>query len=387
MEIWIRQSMAYHPHVDGPMPYPVPGWMWDRDLGLQAYSERMPWIQRMEDLGFDGIIFTEHHYGPNGGLTPSPMILLSAATQVTSRIKLATMGIALSLYPNPVRVAEDLAILDNLSRGRVVPGFISAVPQSLHAYNMKIEEEAGRYHEAYDLLIRAWTDPNPFEWHSDYYDFPLVSILPRPLQQPHPPIWTTATSDQSIQWAAKHKISFIAAGPTKQCSDILDYYKSYAESECGWTPTRENRGIFREIYVNGTNAEFDERFDEILNQERENAYPWGPEARAMGAETAPFERPGLEGLTRERFRLKSYTWKKEGGRPDRGVGRGIAQVKSGHFLLGHPESLTQQIIEQQKATNAGVLVIRPEMGNMSLKEAGDGMELFAKEVLPVVSKL
>ena len=93
MEVWIRQSMAYHPHVDGPMPYPVPGWMWDRELGQQLYKERMPFIQRMEDVGFDGIIFTEHHYGPNGGLTPSPMIALAAATQVTEQIKLVTMGI------------------------------------------------------------------------------------------------------------------------------------------------------------------------------------------------------------------------------------------------------------------------------------------------------
>src|SRR5437762_4187241 len=108
--------MAYHPHTDGPMPYPVPGWMWDRDLGQKLYSERMPFIRRMEDAGFDGIIFTEHYYGPNGGLTPSPMIVLSAATQVTHRIKLITMGISLALYAQPVRVAEDLAILDNLSR-------------------------------------------------------------------------------------------------------------------------------------------------------------------------------------------------------------------------------------------------------------------------------
>src|SRR3954468_24173741 len=131
MEVWIRQSMAYHPHVDGPMPYPVPGWMWDRDLGQRLYGERMPFIRRIEDLGFDGIIFTEHHYGPNGGLTPSPMIVLSAATQVTHRIKLVTMGIALALYAQPVRVAEDLAILDNLSEGRLVVGFISSGPQAL----------------------------------------------------------------------------------------------------------------------------------------------------------------------------------------------------------------------------------------------------------------
>jgi hypothetical protein len=65
----------------------------------------------------------------------------------------------------------------------------------------------------------------------------------------------------------------------------------------------------------------------------------------------------------------------------------MAQIKNGHYLMGDPETLTRQIIEQQKQTNAGVLVIRPEMGNMSLQEAGDGMELFAREVLPVVRDL
>ena len=375
MEVWIRQSMAYHPHVDGPMPYPVPGWMWDRDLGKQLYGERMPFISRMEDAGFDGIIFTEHHYGPNGGLTPSPMIMLSAATQVTHHIKLVTMGISLALYPHPVRVAEELAMLDNLSEGRLVVGFISSGAQNSYAFNLKLEEEPGRYHEAYELILKAWTDPNPFDWHGEYYDYECVSILPRPYQQPHPQMWTTATSDQSIQWAARNHISFVAAGPTTQCSAILDSYQSYAEAECGWTPGPANRGIFREVYVSPTRASFEEKFDEIASQETENAYP------------TQLEHRNLRELDRGRYAMKTYTWKKEGGRPVRGVGRGMAQIKSGHYLIGDPDSLIEQITEQQKATNAGILVIRPEMGNMSLQEAGDGMELFAREVLPVVSKL
>jgi len=375
MEVWIRQSMAYHPHVDGPMPYPVPGWMWDRELGLSLYRERMPFVRRMEELDFDGIIFTEHHYGPNGGLTPSPMILLSAATQVTNRIKLVTMGISLGLYTQPVRVAEELALLDNLSEGRLVVGFISSGAQSLYAFNLKLEEEAGRYHEAYDLIMRAWTDPNPFEWRGEFYDYGCVSILPRPYQVPHPPIWTTATSDQSIQWAAKQRINFIAAGPTQQCIDILDTYQQYAEAECGWTPSTANRGIFREIYVTPTRASFQEKIDEIASQERENAYP------------RELEHPDLRDLDRGRYVLKTYSWKKEGGRPARGVGWGTAEIKSGHFLLGDPDSLIKQITEQQKATKAGVLVIRPEMGNMTLQEAGDGMELFAREVLPAIRAL
>jgi alkanesulfonate monooxygenase SsuD/methylene tetrahydromethanopterin reductase-like flavin-dependent oxidoreductase (luciferase family) len=367
--------MAYHPHTDGPMPYPVPGWMWDGVLGRQLYSERMPFIRLMDELGFDGIIFTEHHYGPNGGLTPSPMIVLSAATQVTHRIKLITMGISLALYAQPVRVAEDLAVLDNLSEGRLVVGFISSGAQALTQFNFDPDEAAGRYHEAYDLILKAWTDPNPFEWHGEHYTYPCVSILPRPYQQPHPPIWTTVRSDQGIAWAARNRLSIIAAGPTTQCTQILDAYQSQAESECGWTPSVANRGIFREIHVTPTRARYEEKFAEIMSQERENAYPEEP------------EHADLRTLHQATFTPKTYSWKKDGGRPDRGVGWGMAQVQNGHFLLGDPDTLIERITQQQRETGAGVLVIRPEMGNMSLQEASDGMKLFAREVLPAIRDL
>ncbi len=264
-------------------------------------------------------------------------------------------------------------------------GYISSHAQSLYAYGLKPEEEAGRYHEAHDLIVRAWTDPNPFEWHGEYFNYKCVSILPRPYQQPHPPIWTTATSDQSIHWAAQHKISFIAAGPTAQCEQILNTYQSYAQAECGWTPSPANRGIFREILVSPTRAAYEEKFEEIAAQERENA--WGADSTSASPYPRELQHPDLRELDRGRYEMKTYSWKKDGGRPDRGVGWGMKQIKSGHFLLGDPDSLIQQITEQKKQTNAGVLVIRPEMGNMPLKDVGDGMELFAKEVLPVVRKL
>src|SRR5438874_10362846 len=117
----------------------------------------MSYMRSVDELAFDGLIFTEHHYGPNGGLTPSPTVMLAAATQVTQRIKLVTMGIALALYPHPVRVAEELAMVDNLSHGRLVVGFISSGGQSLYAYNVPVEGERERYHQAYDLIEQAWT--------------------------------------------------------------------------------------------------------------------------------------------------------------------------------------------------------------------------------------
>src|SRR5207253_1954012 len=114
MEVWVRQQMAYVHPDHTPMPFPVPGAMWDRELGRRLYAERFSFVRRMDDLGLDGLVFTEHHYGPNGGLTPSPVVMLAAAAGVTQHAKLVTLGIVLSLYGQPVRVAEELAMVDNL---------------------------------------------------------------------------------------------------------------------------------------------------------------------------------------------------------------------------------------------------------------------------------
>jgi alkanesulfonate monooxygenase SsuD/methylene tetrahydromethanopterin reductase-like flavin-dependent oxidoreductase (luciferase family) len=373
MEVWIRQSMPYH-REEGPTPFPVPGWMWDRQKGERLYAERMQYIRRVDELGFDGIIFTEHHYGPNGGLTPSPTVAMAAATQVTERIKLVTMGIALALYPHPVRVAEELAMIDNLSGGRLVVGYISSGGQSLYAYNVPVAEERERYHEAYELINKAWTEENPFEWHSEYFDYKCVSILPRPVQVPHPPIWTTATAKESIEWAAEKHISLISHGPTTECAERLGYYRSYAEKECSWAPDPANTAIAREFYIAPTRAKLDEMVDHVFGRDRENAYSF------------IFEEPNLRELERGRAQLRSYDYLSS-GRAFRGADATTHGMESGQFLAGVPDTLTERIVAQQKATGAGVLVIRPEMGDMPMQEVGDGLELFAREVLPVVHQL
>ena len=212
MQVWIRQSMPYHCQEEGPMPFPVPGWMWDRSLGETLYKDRMRFIRRVDESGIDGIIFTEHHYGPNGGLTPSPLITLAAATQVTERIKLVTMGLSLALYSQPVRVAEEVAMVDNLSGGRVIVGIMSSGAQNLYSYSVAAEEERGRKEEAYDLIVKAWTEENPFAWHGEYFDYECVSILPRPMQTPHPPIWSPVSAVESFTWSARNRIGAITSG-------------------------------------------------------------------------------------------------------------------------------------------------------------------------------
>ncbi len=375
MEVWIRQSMAYQCVDDGPMPFPVPGRLWDRALGHELYTERMKFIRRVDQLGFDGLIFTEHHYGPNGGLTPSPVVMLSAASQVTEQIKLVTMGISLSVYEQPVRLAEELAMIDNLSHGRLVVGLITSAAQSLFAFSVPVDEERSRYHEAYDLMVRAWPDPDPFEWRGQHFNYDCVSILPRPLQEPHPPIWTTCSSEESLQWAARNRFKLVAPGTVTQTKDIIDFYREYAERECGWSPTSADFGMAREFYIAPMQAQVDELLPSLIARDEVNSI------------NPRFRVPELTSLLRQQWSTRTYEYGSRLGRPA-GSGLSPEGYAGGQFLVGDPEMITRQIVEQRAACgNPGVLVIRPEIGTMSLQEVGDGLELFAREVLPVVRKL
>jgi alkanesulfonate monooxygenase SsuD/methylene tetrahydromethanopterin reductase-like flavin-dependent oxidoreductase (luciferase family) len=375
MEVWFRQTAPYYNVTNEPMPFPVPGSLWDRARGVELYDKRMHFIRRLDELGFDTIIFTEHHYGPNGGLMPSPIALMAAATQVTERIKLATMGITLALHPHPVRVAEELAMIDNLCHGRLIPGFISGTAQNLYAYNVPVQEERDRYHEAYDLIVKAWTEENPFEWHSQYYDYDCVSILPRPLQTPHPPVWTTATSKESIQWAASKHMGFMSHGPTIEAAERLAYYKSYAETEHGWSPTAADLGISRELYVVPKTDDIDAEIREVFERDRAHSFE-NLEADAS-----------LRKTNRERSSLRSYDYLTSVDSPFRGAAMTVDGRRTGQLLAGDPEMLIEEIIAQQKATGAGVLVIRNELGSVDVDQALAGLELFAREVLPVVHQL
>ena len=372
MEVWIRPSWYYLCPGES-MPYPVPGSMWDRPLGEKLYAQYMTFARRLDELGFDGFIFTEHHYSPNGGLTPSPIVLLAAASQVTERIKLVTMGLPLALYPHPVRVAEELAMVDNLSHGRLVVGVISGGAPNLYAYNIPASEDRTRFREAYDLIVRAWEEETPFEWHGEHYEYPCVSILPRPLQQPHPRTWTVASSAESLEWAAARHMGLIASGPLNQAAETLNYYRDYCRGRRGWEPTSADLGLAREFFIAPTMEEARAMAEGLMESEGEAAFALVQRA------------PQLAELRREAAASRTYGYRTRASAPTEGR-RTTGAMSGGQFLAGDPDSITQEILRQRETTGAGVLLIRPEMGGLSLEAAAEGLELFAREVLPVVHK-
>ncbi len=128
---------------------------------------------------------------------PIPGVLAGALTRRLKRGKLAMLGRALPLLNNPLMVAEEYAILDNLTRGEFIAGFVRGIGAEYHAMGINPSESQARFDEAHDLILRAWTEPGPFPYEGKHYQFRYVNPWPRPYQKPHPPIWIPSQGSSS----------------------------------------------------------------------------------------------------------------------------------------------------------------------------------------------
>src|SRR6185437_5676957 len=146
-------------------------------------------------------------------LTPNPTVFAGAMTQVVRRAKIALLG---SLIPmlNPVRVAEEVAMLDTMSQGRIVAGMLRGTPNENITYNMNPSESRARFEEAFHLIRHAWTENQPFGWQGRYFSFRSIAVWPRPVQQPHPPIFMSGSSPESAVFAARQRVNVAMAVTT-----------------------------------------------------------------------------------------------------------------------------------------------------------------------------
>ena len=163
--------------------------------------------KEMDRLGYDGVGLNEHHTTPHG-LMNSPNMMAAVGAQHTKNLKFLLLGNLLPLH-NPLRIAEELAMADCLSRGRVLAGFARGVPREYKVYDVPMSESRARFEEAYDIILKAWTQET-FSHQGKFWSFKDIAIWPRPYQQPHPPVWVPFTgSKETIEWAGKHNLNAV----------------------------------------------------------------------------------------------------------------------------------------------------------------------------------
>src|SRR5215475_12743277 len=228
---------------------------YDPQRGAEVYHEYLDQMELADKLGFHGVCLNEHHQTAYG-LMPIPGVLAGALARSVKRAKLAILGRALPLLNNPLVVAEEYAMLDNLTRGRFIAGFVRGIGAEYHATGVNPVLSQERFAEAHDLIVRAWTEPGPFAYAGKHYRFNYVNPWPRPYQNPHPPIWIPSQgSSSTIRWAAEKRYTYAQTlSPIAVVARFFQMYRDEAE-KAGYQASPDQLAWSNTIYV----AETDEQ--------------------------------------------------------------------------------------------------------------------------------
>src|SRR5690242_4173426 len=221
----------------------------DPVAGSRLYGEYLEHYRLAEEVGFDGIMLNEHHNAPFC-MQAKCNVFASILAAVTQRVKIVLLGNPLPLADNPVRLAEELAMIDMVSKGRLVSGFVRGGGQEQLAAGVNPAYNRERFEEAHDLIVRAWTQPGPFRHEGTHYQHRVVNPWAVPLQKPHPRVWIPGVlSRETIVWAAKQRYPYIALNTSIEATkNILDLYGRIA-ADAGYTAGPENFGYLIRVHV------------------------------------------------------------------------------------------------------------------------------------------
>jgi alkanesulfonate monooxygenase SsuD/methylene tetrahydromethanopterin reductase-like flavin-dependent oxidoreductase (luciferase family) len=251
------------------MPYPYPPafefaaitrttmptrWL-DPDAANQVYHKYFDIIQAVDEMGLD-IMFNEHH-SMMANLNAAMPLSIAIAARETKNCRILALGNPVANRPDPVRIATEMAMIDVVSHGRLDCGFVRGAVQEVCATNSRPTDMTARVYEAIDLIRKAWTSHDgPFNFEGEFFHHREVNIVPRPYQQPHPPIWITTTSPGSA--AAIAERNFTAAtmfNGTKACAEVFNLYRDTYTKKFGAPPHPDKLAYCGYAYVGETDEE------------------------------------------------------------------------------------------------------------------------------------
>jgi natural product biosynthesis luciferase-like monooxygenase protein len=225
--------------------------------GPVYYAQCLRVSQRADELGFSSIKTVEHYFHDYGGYSPNPIVLLSAIAAATKRIRLIT-GAVIPAFNHPIKLAGELAMLDNISNGRLDVGFGRAfIPEEYAAFGLNMNDSREMFDEGITAVKRLWTEER-VTYKGRFWQFENVHSMPHPAQRPHPPIWVAAiASEESFLSAAVngyHIMIVPFAGGLERTSSLVKLYRQ-GWRESGHTPGAEQVQMSFHAYVGETHEE------------------------------------------------------------------------------------------------------------------------------------
>src|SRR5499425_2029761 len=234
MKVSFFETVRYQASKPLPSEWPVPSGVYDPEAGSRAYRGMIERLELVEQLGFDWVSVSEHHYSPRV-LAPSPIGSAAVLAAHLKQIKIALLG-PIVPQSNPVRVAEEIAMLDTFAQGRLIVGLLRGTANESLSYDLNPKEARERTDEGMELILKAWTEPQPFGWQGRYFQYRTVSIWPRPQREPRFPVYALGTSAEAGEFAARHHIGL---GVSYGTFDLMAKSTGYYRGQCaryGWEP-------------------------------------------------------------------------------------------------------------------------------------------------------
>ncbi len=370
----------------------IPNEHFDPEIGGQLFNSYFDEAIYAEKMGFDGVMLNEHHGTP---FCMGAVMNIEAAVlaRITERVKIVLLGNPLPVA-DPLRLAEELAMIDMISGGRLVPGWVrGAGSESIYnnanpAYNREL------FNEAHDFVVKAWTTPGPFRYEGKHYHYRYVNPWVLPVQKPYPQMWIPGlVSPETVVWCARHRYPYLALAtfldPTLE---MVKLYKDTAAEE-GYEFGPENFGYLQRVVV----AETEEKAQELGR-----AFMFGGGINAFARPEWMFP-PGYNSKAATRRLAQVYT------DPDSGeelmalkpaetaeqleanrqhiYSRYLPEQENLQLIVGTPDTIIPKIRHILETVRPGIFAMWHHFGPVSHEDRMTSIRLLGEEVLPAMRSI
>ena len=376
MKLYYFSEMPHHEFPDSAGDaYPslrlaFPNTHFDPVKASGNYRRYLDEYEHADAVGFHGLMVNEHHSTPSC-VNVSANMTAGILGRITRHARILILGNILPIQDNPVRIAEEIAMADLISGGRVLSGFVRGVGVESWWANVNPVHNRERFEECHDLILKCWTAPGPFRWEGRHYHFRHVNPWCLPLQKPHPPIWIPGTaSPETAVWAGRRGYTYVPfLVPFDIARELFDYYRQGA-AEAGRDVTADNLGFLICAVTADTKAK-------ALEAGRHFVWRMGPTLRGPVEWFSPV---GMRSRAGNQFALRS--------RPRALAGMSYEELLAERFIIaGTPDEVAEGFAVVHKELGVGHLLLEAQESRMDHVTTMRSIELMGATVIPAVARL
>ena len=373
MKVYYFSEFPYHEYPEEEAEkYPslrltFPNTHFDPNTATDLFKRYFDECQYADELGYHGIMGNEHHTTPSC-MNASCNLTAAILARITKQAKILLLGNILPIHENPTRLAEEIAMIDVISGGRVISGLVRGTGVETVSTNINPTENRERFEECHDLLIKTWTTPGPFRWEGRHYNYRVVNPWMVPVQKPHPPVWVPGTSSpETAEWAGANGYTYVAFLTALDVTlELFDMYRA-ASTAAGHTPNKDNFGYLLCCYVADSQEKADEqakhflwRMGETTRGPREYMNPVG--YRSVASQAVAGRRNAVP-LGQQTFEELKENY---------------------HIVCGTPDTVLEKLEYLHGRLGMEHLIMYGQESKMDHASTMSNICLFGKEILPVI---